>query len=132
MARGGHGLPKVSLGPAMPDLYMPCEQAVPETAVGQMAASGVTYLQDERPAAVFYPFRHPTPYAYDHQPNHGILLQMFEGLDDTIIMNEPSVLYDMATIRRLDLLRTLLFFLCKRLFFPQDKVKAIVIKIGGL
>jgi hypothetical protein len=27
MARGGHGLPKVSLGPAMPSLSTPCERA---------------------------------------------------------------------------------------------------------
>jgi hypothetical protein len=30
MARGGHGLIKVSLGPVMPDHYMPCQQATPE------------------------------------------------------------------------------------------------------
>jgi hypothetical protein len=29
------------------------------------AISGVTRLQVWRPAAVFYPFRHPTPYAYE-------------------------------------------------------------------
>jgi hypothetical protein len=33
MARGGHGLPKVSLGPAMLDLSMPCGQATHETAI---------------------------------------------------------------------------------------------------
>jgi hypothetical protein len=31
MARGGHGLPKVSLGPAMPHPSTPCERATPET-----------------------------------------------------------------------------------------------------
>jgi hypothetical protein len=46
MARGGHGFPKVSLGPAMPDPFRPCRWAILET-------------------AVFYPFGHPTPYAYD-------------------------------------------------------------------
>jgi hypothetical protein len=30
MARGGHGLPKVSVGPAMPYPSMPCGQATPE------------------------------------------------------------------------------------------------------
>jgi hypothetical protein len=30
MARGGHGLPKVSSGPAMPDPSMPCGQATPD------------------------------------------------------------------------------------------------------
>jgi hypothetical protein len=33
MERGGHGLPKVSLGPAMPDPSMPCWRATPETAL---------------------------------------------------------------------------------------------------
>jgi hypothetical protein len=28
MARGGHGLPKVSPGPAMTDIYMPCSRAL--------------------------------------------------------------------------------------------------------
>jgi hypothetical protein len=36
-AKGGHGLPKVSLGPAMPNLSTPCERATPETARGQVA-----------------------------------------------------------------------------------------------
>jgi hypothetical protein len=43
MAGGGQGLPKVSPGPTMPDPSMPCR----------------------RPAVIFYPFEHPTPYAYD-------------------------------------------------------------------
>jgi hypothetical protein len=33
MARGNHGLPKVSLGLAIPDPYMLCGQATPETAL---------------------------------------------------------------------------------------------------
>jgi hypothetical protein len=33
MARGGHGLPKVSLVPAMPEYYMPCGRATTETAL---------------------------------------------------------------------------------------------------
>jgi hypothetical protein len=32
MARGGHGLPKVLSGPAMPEPSMPCGRATPETA----------------------------------------------------------------------------------------------------
>jgi hypothetical protein len=38
-ARGGHGLPKVSLGPAMP-CPTPCRQAIPETA---LVVSGVAH-----------------------------------------------------------------------------------------
>jgi hypothetical protein len=30
MGRGGHGIPKVSPGPAMPDPSMPCGQATPQ------------------------------------------------------------------------------------------------------
>jgi hypothetical protein len=33
MARGGHGLPKVSHGPVMPYPSMPCKRATPETAL---------------------------------------------------------------------------------------------------
>jgi hypothetical protein len=33
MAKGGHGLPKASLGPAMTDPSMPCGQAIPEKAL---------------------------------------------------------------------------------------------------
>jgi hypothetical protein len=55
MARGGHGLPKVSLRLAMPYPSMPCGWAIPETA-----------FQAGQPLAVFYPFRHPTPYVYDN------------------------------------------------------------------
>jgi hypothetical protein len=33
MARGVHGLPKVSRGPAMPNPSMPCQQATPKTAL---------------------------------------------------------------------------------------------------
>jgi hypothetical protein len=33
MEKGGHGLPKVSPGPAIPDTSMPCRQAIPETAL---------------------------------------------------------------------------------------------------
>jgi hypothetical protein len=33
MAKGGHGLSKLSLGPAMPDQSTPCRQANPETAL---------------------------------------------------------------------------------------------------
>jgi hypothetical protein len=55
MARGGHRLPKVSLGPAMPYSSTPCGLASPET---------VLRLFERRSAAIFYPFGHPTPYAY--------------------------------------------------------------------
>jgi hypothetical protein len=51
MARGGHGLPKVSLGPAMPYPSTPCGWPT-------YRAGGLRLTSD------FYPFGHPTPYAY--------------------------------------------------------------------
>jgi hypothetical protein len=61
MARGGHGLPKVSPGSAMPYPSTPAGRATPKTALGPMAVSGVASPQGGRPAGVFYPFSHPTP-----------------------------------------------------------------------
>jgi hypothetical protein len=51
MARGSHGLPKVSLKPTMPYLLRP---------------AGVTPLEGGHHAAIFYPLGHPTPYVYAH------------------------------------------------------------------
>jgi hypothetical protein len=76
MARGGHGLPKVSLGPAMPDPSMPSGiLGVATRRVGSMHpfSTPLDTLQPfqgkppakQTPAAVFYPFGHPTPYASD-------------------------------------------------------------------
>jgi hypothetical protein len=62
MARDGHGLPKVLLGPAMPDPSTPCGRATPVTALTTI--SGVACPQGSRPAAVFYAFGHHTPYDY--------------------------------------------------------------------
>jgi hypothetical protein len=45
MARGGHGLLKVSPGPSMP----------------------YPFLNGRQSAAIFYPFEHLTPYAYEAQ-----------------------------------------------------------------
>jgi hypothetical protein len=55
MARGSHGIPKVSLGPALLDPSTPCGRATPETALQPFQGW---------PAAVYYPFGHPAPYAY--------------------------------------------------------------------
>jgi hypothetical protein len=59
MARGGHGLPKVSHRPAMPNPSRSCGQATLESAI-----SGVVHLQGGRPAAFFYPFGQPTPMSH--------------------------------------------------------------------
>jgi hypothetical protein len=50
MERGGHGLLKVSPAPAVQYPSMPCGK------VGGRVG--------RRPAAIFYPLQHPTPYAY--------------------------------------------------------------------
>jgi hypothetical protein len=63
MARGGHGLPKVSPGPAMPDPSTPWGRATPEKPLRPF--KGVALPQGGRPAAVFFPFGHPTSYACD-------------------------------------------------------------------
>jgi hypothetical protein len=59
MARGGHGLAKVSPGPTKPYPSTPYRRATPETAV-----SGMTRPLARRSTALFYPFGHPTPYAH--------------------------------------------------------------------
>jgi hypothetical protein len=65
VARGIHGLPKVSPGPVMPDPPMPCGRATP----------GVACPQGGPPAAVFNPLGYPTPYepagqrVAGHRPN---------------------------------------------------------------
>jgi hypothetical protein len=68
MARGGHGLPKASSGPAMPYPSMPRRQAIPETHydhfMGGLSQGGF--------AVNFNPFRHPTPYTY------GLILDTFK------------------------------------------------------
>jgi hypothetical protein len=60
MASGGHGLPKVLLGLAMHDLSMPCWQPPLKRPYGYFMGN---HLQAGWPAAVFYPFGHPTPIA---------------------------------------------------------------------
>jgi hypothetical protein len=59
-ARGGHGLPKVLPGSAMPYL------SAGHPLNGLMAVSVVARPQGEQPAAIFYPFGHPTRYTYDN------------------------------------------------------------------
>jgi hypothetical protein len=59
MARGGHGLHTVSLGPAMPFPSTPRRRATPETAISWVASP-----QGRRPVAVFYPLGHPAPYTH--------------------------------------------------------------------
>jgi hypothetical protein len=61
MARAGHGLPQVSPWAAIPDPSTPCGRATPQNDL--TAVWGVAHPQGGRPAAVFYPFGHPTPYA---------------------------------------------------------------------
>jgi hypothetical protein len=76
MARGGHGLPKVLPGPAMPCSSTPCGRATPETALQPFqewpAPKG-------RSAAVFYPLGDPTPYAYGRLSTFEKLHPLFIG-----------------------------------------------------
>jgi hypothetical protein len=61
MVRGSHELPKVSLGPTMPNPSKICRQVTPEMPYshfrdGQHAG--------QAPAAVVYPFGYPTLYTH--------------------------------------------------------------------
>jgi hypothetical protein len=62
MARGGHGLPKVSLGPDMPYLSMLCGWSPLKQSYGRF---GGARLQDRLAVAIFHPLGHPIPYAHD-------------------------------------------------------------------
>jgi hypothetical protein len=62
MARGIHGLPKVSPRPALPNPSMTPGPATPKTAL--LPFQGLVCSQGGQPAALSYPFGHPTLYAY--------------------------------------------------------------------
>jgi hypothetical protein len=72
LARDGHGLPRISLGPAKPYPSMPC---------------GLS--QGSLLAAVFYPFRHPMPYAYVRKKEEieGNLELAFATVTQTMLRN---------------------------------------------
>jgi hypothetical protein len=57
MQRGGHGLPKISPGPALP--FYALRTGNPRNGLSELARP-----QGGRPAAVSYPFGRPSPYAY--------------------------------------------------------------------
>jgi hypothetical protein len=77
MERGGHVLPKVYLGPSCCTLLRPVGGPPLK---GLTAVSGVARPQGGRPAALFYPFVHPMPYAcenciiYDYGLKNSILM----------------------------------------------------------
>jgi hypothetical protein len=71
MARGGHGLPKVSLGPAMPYPNTPCGLATSETALRLFQGWPVYRAGGLQPS--YYPLGHPTPYASDFDPRASTL-----------------------------------------------------------
>ena len=61
MAKGIHGLPKISPVPTMPNPSMPCGRANPETAL-QLFWVWPAPGGEGGPAAIFYPLAYPTPY----------------------------------------------------------------------
>jgi hypothetical protein len=81
MARGGHGHPKISPGPAMPYPSMPCGRTTSETALQRGLPVG------RWPAAFFYPSGHPGPYVYTI--NSKALLVCFSSAD----IHTASILY---------------------------------------
>jgi hypothetical protein len=62
MARVGMDSLKFHPDPPCPTLLRPAGRTNPEMAV-RGSPPGVAHLQGRQPAAVFYPFGHPTPYA---------------------------------------------------------------------
>jgi hypothetical protein len=62
MARGGHGLPKVSLGYAISYPSMPSGQPALKRLHGHFTSS---HMQGRQPAAVFYPLGHPRDTSLD-------------------------------------------------------------------
>jgi hypothetical protein len=62
MARGGHGLPKVSPGPAISYPPTPCERATPETALheggGSLLASSTPLDTPRRTPKVIHLYSH--------------------------------------------------------------------------
>jgi hypothetical protein len=67
MARGGHGLPKVSTGSTMPDPSTPCGQATPETA-SQLQGWPTHKAGGLEPSSTI--LDPPTLYAYKGGGNH--------------------------------------------------------------
>jgi hypothetical protein len=65
MARGGHGLPKILLGPAMPYLNMSVRQPPLKQRYSRFRGGRP---QGGWPVAVFYPLGHPRPYASGWEP----------------------------------------------------------------
>jgi hypothetical protein len=65
MARGGHAIPNVWLGPAMPYLSTSCGRPPLERPYGHFRDGRP---QREQPAAILYPLGHPTPYASSLTP----------------------------------------------------------------
>jgi hypothetical protein len=70
MARGGNG-PKVSPWARHALTIYTLQADRPRNSL--TAVSGVARLQGERPAAVFYPFGQPTPYAQSPMPASNII-----------------------------------------------------------
>jgi hypothetical protein len=64
MARGIHGLPKVSPGPRHARPFRPCERATPKTTIRPFWGGPP---QGRQPAAVFYPLGCPTLYGLERE-----------------------------------------------------------------
>jgi hypothetical protein len=67
-ARGGHGLPKVSTRPAMPDPSMPCGQATTETALCQFLGWPARKAGSLRPSSSLLDTTRRTPMIPTDQP----------------------------------------------------------------
>jgi hypothetical protein len=71
LARGGHALPKVSLGPTMPYPFTPCRRPPLKRPYGCFMSD---CPQGGRPAAIFYSLGYSTPYALCLKMNFSLSL----------------------------------------------------------
>jgi hypothetical protein len=92
MARGGHGLPKVSPGPAMPNPSTPCERETPETALRLFQGCPTHRVCGLRPSSTFLDAPRRTP--------------MVRGA----MKNVPEIELPRRTVRLSRLLATASFF----------------------
>jgi hypothetical protein len=87
MAGGNHGLPKVSLGPAMPDPSMPCGRASPETTLQLFQGWLTCRVSSLWPSSTLLDTPHCTPMEESHNiirrwmmfPNQTFLRECSKG-----------------------------------------------------
>jgi hypothetical protein len=108
MARGGHGLPKVSLGPAMPNLSMPCGQATTEKALQPLQGWPAYKVSWLRPFSTPLDIPRRTPMVPVKTPSNQIVVRRFfwDKLIHLFRFKMPYVLSAAHFVFRSNLYRT--------------------------